>query len=469
MKINPSIFRTYDIRGVYPDDLNEEAARLICQAFISRYPKAIKIVVARDTRKSSPALAGAIIKELANLGREVIDIGIAPDPLFYFSIFHYRFDGGIAVEGSHNPKEYNGIILHVRKPGWRLSKDVIEDELEKLKEMVIKKRNLAKSQGGGKITSFNPGNDYLKYVTARINLKRPLKIIFDTGNGAMGFLPERVFNKLGCRTKTLYGKFDGDFPRHLPDPYKEENIRDLQKAVVKERADLGFAYDGDGDRVVPIDNKGRAISGDYCLLLLAKQALQKKKGPVVHDMRVPKFFLDEMKKEKVKTYFSVSHHNAVIDKIIKTKAVFGGEITLHFLFPLDYYLCDDALFASLKLAEILSQYDDPASYVDSLPRAFTSPEIFIDTPDEEKFQIIKNLQHYLRKNKYDFIDVDGARINFPRGWALARAANTTPIIKCRFEGQTKEDLIAIEKESLGIFKKVGVPVTKKIYQELGLA
>jgi len=469
MKINPNIFRAYDIRGIYPQDLNEEGAFKIAKAFGNLYPKAKKIVIARDPRLSSPSLAKEVSRALIEAGKEVIDISIAPDPLFYFSIFHYRFDGGIMISGSHNSKEYNGLTLHIRKPDKEISEDVIKEDLEKIKEHVMEDENLKTFGGKGGITIFDPSEDYINYVTTRINLKKRLKIIIDSGNGSCGFLPEKIFKKLGCQAETLYGEFDGNFPNHLPDPYQEENIRDIKKQILEKKANLGFAYDGDGDRVALIDNRGGVVGGDFCLLMLARQALQKKKGPIVHDMRVSKAFLDEMQKQGVKTYFSVSHHSAVIDKIKETGAVFGGEVTLHFLFPLDYYLCDDALFASLKLAEITSGYKDFAKYVDSLPCYFASPEIFIDTTDEEKFKLIENLQKYLRENNYDFIDIDGARINLPHGWALARAANTTPIIKCRFEGDTKEHLIEIEKKALEILKKVGIPVTKKTYQELGLS
>jgi len=467
-KINSNIFRAYDIRGIYPTNLNEEVAYRIAKAFGDLYSQAQKIVVARDPRLSSPSLAKAVRKALVEIGKEVIDINIAPDSLFYFSIFHYQLDGGIMVSGSHNPKEHNGLTLHVKKPGEETSEDVIGKDLEKLKELVLKNKGTKTSFQKGKITALNPSQDYLDYVTGRTNFKRPLKIVIDSSNGATGFLPEKIFQKLGCQTKTLYGDFDGTFPHHLPDPYEEENLEDAKKEVLKRKADIGFVYDCDGDRIGVLDNRGHVVSGDSCLLMLARQVLQNKKGPVVHDMRVSKAFLDEMKKQGVETYFSVSHHNAVINKIIETGAVFGGEITLHFLFPLDYYLCDDAIFASLKLAEIASKQKDLAEYVDNLPRYYASPEVFIDTTDEAKFKIIKNLQDYLRENNYDFIDIDGARINFPNGWALARAANTTPYIKCRFEGDTKEDLIEIEKKALEIFEKVGIPVTEKIHQELSL-
>lgn len=467
MEIAKNIFRAYDIRGIYPEELNQEAAYRIAMGFSALYQEAKKIVLARDTRLSSTFLFEAITKALIKAGKEIIDIGIAPDPLFYFTIFHYKFDGGIMISGSHNPKEYNGLTLHIRKPGKELSEDVVGEDLEKIKELAVKGEEVS-AENKGKINSFNPENDYITYVAQKISLKKPLNIVIDSGNGACGHLPEKIFKKLGCQVKTLYGEFDGNFPNHLPDPYKEENLKNLKKEVIKQKADIGFAYDCDGDRVGPIDNKGRTISGDFSLLMLARQVLEKKKGPIVHDMRVSKAFLDEMKNQGIKTYFSISHHNAVIKKIIETNAVFGGEITLHFLFPLDYYLCDEAIFASLKIAEVVSKHNNFAEYIDTLPCYFASSEIFIEISDEEKFKIIKNLQKYLQENNYDFIDVDGARINFKNGWALARAANTTPIIKCRFEGITEKDLVEIEKKALNIFERVGIPITEKVYKELGL-
>jgi phosphomannomutase / phosphoglucomutase len=467
MKINPFIFRTYDIRGVYPDDLNEVAARRIALSFAVSYPKAKKIVLARDPRLSSPILFSAIASALVESGKEVIDIGIAPDSLFFFSIFHFKFDGGIMISGSHNPKNHNGLTLHVRKPGKKISEDIIEGDLEKIR-ILAEEIDDSSKKVVGKIVKFDPTEKYLDYVSKKIKFKRPLKIVIDSGNGSVGYLPEKLFKKLGCQVETIYGESDGNFPNHLPDPYEEENIRDIKVAVLRKGADLGFAYDSDGDRVAIIDNAGEVIDGDATLLMLANQAISKKKGPVVHDMRVSKAFLDEMKKQGIQTFFSISHHNAVINKIIETDAVFGGEITLHFLFPLDYYLCDDALFASLKLTEIASAQNDFTKYVKSLPRYYTSPEIFINSTDEEKFKIIESLKEYLKKNNYDFIDIDGARINFPHGWALARAANTTPIIKCRFEGDTLDNLIEIERKSLKIFREIGIPINEETLARLNL-
>jgi len=461
--INPSIFRIYDIRGIYPQEINEVSVKKIVQAFLILYPEPKKIVLARDARLSSPSLAEEVKKVLLSSGKEVYDLGIAPDPLYFFTILHYKMDAGIMITASHNPKKYNGMSFYVYPDKkQQIGYDVIKEKLEEIKKLAIseeleQKQSLSLNSQG-KITEFDPMEPYIKYVIQKVKIEKPLKIIVDSGNGACGFLPERLFKKLGLHVKTLFGEFDGNFSNHLPDPYLEENLKDIKKAVLKEKADLGFAFDGDGDRVAVIDNKGRTVSGDDCLYFLALNALKKKKGPIVHDMRVSKAFLDEMERQGVKTYFSVSHHSAIIRKILEVGAVFGGEITLHFLFPLDYYLCDDALFSALKIAEIASQKRDFAEFVDSIPHYVASPEIFINVSDAEKIKLIKKLQDYLREKNYSFIDIDGARINFEKGWALARYSNTSPMIKVRFEGETKRDLEEIKEKCRQIFREVGIPV-----------
>jgi phosphomannomutase len=468
MQINPTIFRAYDIRGVYPSELNEEVAYRIARSYAEFYPEAKKVVVAQDTRLSSPSLASAVIQGLLDGGKEIVDIGIAPDPLFYFAIFNKKFDGGIMISGSHNTKEYNGLMMSIRKSGSDMVEEIINEELDSIKNLAMSERELSVQGQVNVVEKLNIAKEYENYVAGIIKLSRPLKIIIDSSNGACGFVPENIFKKLGCEVKTIYGDFDGNFPHHFPDPYKEENLKDIKGAVVKEGADVGFCFDTDGDRVAIIDNQGRLVNGDSCMFLAAKHVLKQKKGPIVHDMRISKAFLDEMAKEDIETHFSICHHKAVVDNIIKYNAVFGGEITLHFFFPLDYYLCDDAVFAALKLAEAASAYPNLAKFVDALPKYPSSLEIFIDTTDELKFSMVANLVKYLKENNYNFVDVDGARVNLPHGWALMRASNTSPMLKCRFEGDTPEDLVVIEKEMLEIFKKVGMPISNKIYQDLGL-
>jgi len=453
--VNPNIFRTYDTRGIYPKDINEEIVFQIATAFAHLYPEAKRVVLARDSRLSSPALAKAVAGALIKQGREIIDIGLAPDSLFSFAIFRYSFDGGVMISASHNPKEYNGLIINIG------GKELTEEGLEKIKKFVLTrgKEDETKKTISAKKTSFSPEKDYIDYVTKKVTFKKPLKVVFDTGNGSLGLLPEKVFGRLGCKTTTLFAEPDGNFPNHLPDPYLEENLGAIKEEVLKQGADIGLAFDGDGDRAVLIDNRGRRVLEDYCLLLLAKEALKKHKGPVVHDARVSQLFLEEMEKMGVKTHFSVCHHNAVIEKIEDVGAIFGGEVTAHYLFPKDYYLVDDGLFSGLKIAEVVSQHEDFAQYIDSLPRLFVSPEIFVEDPEEKKFSIIKNLKKYLKENGFKFIDIDGARIQFEKGWALARASHTSPLIKLRFEGKTEKDLQEVKKRASKIFAQFGIKIT----------
>src|SRR3989338_214803 len=464
-KINPYIFRTYDIRGKYPQELNQEVVYKIALAYGRLFPKLKKIVVQTDIRKSGQDLKRGLIKGLKEGNKEIIDIGQGPIPLMYFSVCYYPFDGGIAITASHLPKEYSGLKMQTQN-----AYPVISDDLEKIKNMVEAghKTETDNQMAKAEITSFNPEPDYINCLTQKIKFKKPLKIVIDTGNGACGLLPEKIFKKLGCDVKTLFSQYDDSFPNHMPDPYEEKNLVFLQKEVLKQKADLGLAFDGDGDRIGIIDNYGRVVKGDFYLLILAREALKKKKGPVVIEIRTSMAFLEEMGKNKVKTYLTVGHHKAVLDKIKETKAVFGGETTGHLYFPNEYYLYDDAIFVSLKIAQITSVKGDLAAYIDTLPRYSASPEIFIPTADKVKHGLIKKLHNYLKKNNYDFIGIDGARINFSNGWALARAANTSPFIKCRFEGKTKKDLFLIEVRAIELFKKAGIKLTKENYQELGL-
>ncbi|MCX6758857.1 MAG: phosphomannomutase/phosphoglucomutase [Candidatus Nealsonbacteria bacterium] len=469
MPIKDNIFRSYDIRGIYPEELDENAVYYTTKAFCDLYPHLKIVVLAYDPRPSSRPLADAATKAFLEAGKEVIDLGIAPDPLWYFSIFHYNYDGGLMISGSHNPSHHNGLTYHARKTAGVPSEELMGSALQDLKKLAQKLEVVkAPRELSGKVTKRDPSEEYIDYIVSRVKISRPLKIALDTGNGACGYLPERLFKRLGCEVLTIYAEFDGTFPNHLPDPYVEANRLDLEKKVLEIGADMGFVYDTDGDRVAIIDNRGRSVNGDDSLLILARQAVAKKVGSVVHCMRTSKAFIDDMAKRGATTHFSVSHHNAVRDKVKKLGAVFGGEITFHYAFPLDYYLVDDAVFASVELAIVAAEQPDFAAYVDTLPHYFASPELFINAGDDVKFGIIETLQKYLRENNYNFIDVDGARINFEHGWALARVSNTTPIIKCRFEGNTPEALREIELKALDIFKTAGIPITDNDLEKLGL-
>ncbi len=462
MKFNPANFRTYDIRGIYPDDLDEGFAYNLGLAYANLFSEVKKVVVAREVREGSRELSEGLINGLLDAGCDVFEITeIVPVSIMSFVICSKEMDGGIMVTASHNPPEWNGFKLQLKD-----AYPVISETFEKLK-VLFEKGNFKKAEKRGEIKKIDPREEYIKYLADKIKITKPLKVVLDCGNGGCNLLPEKIFKQLGCQVETLFGEFNSSFPHHLPDPYKSENLVDLQKRVVETKADIGFGYDGDGDRLGVIDAKGRIVKGDDYLIIFAREALKIKKGPVICEVRTSQAFIDDVKQNGGETFFSVAYHKAVLDKIIEKKAVFGGETTGHLYFPLEYYLYDDAIFASLKLAKIVAEKEDFCAYIDSLPRYFASSEIFINYPDETKKQAVARLIDLLRERHYKFIDVDGARIIFDNGWGLVRFSNTEPMIKIRFESKIKEDLIKIEKEVVDLITEVDIKLSEKNLRELG--
>ncbi len=452
-EINKFIFKAYDIRGVYPTDLNEDITYKSALAYANFLSDANPIVLGADFRQSSPALKEAAIKGLRDGGKNVIDIGQVPTPVLYFGIAHYKHDGGIQITASHNPKEYNGLKLQKEQAIpvygengiFEIRDAVLNDDLKKVEaETTVEQKDIVP--------------EYIEYLVSKTKLKRPLKIIIDSGNGACGMIPEKIFKKLGCEVITIFGDPDGTFPNHLADPYEEDTLVELQKKVIEEKADMGIAYDGDGDRVGIIDEKGRVVHPDHQLIILIRKVLSEFKGKVVVEVRCSNVILKDIKEHGGEPVMEVAGHAYVLDGVFKNDAVFGGELTGHIYFPKHYYYYDDGIFVSLKFAEIVSELGSLADHIDTLPVANASPEYFIDCPDEYKEERMNKLKDYLKEKKYDFLDIDGVRINLKNGWALARPSNTAPLIKCRFEGNTKEDLADIQKEIGSIFKKFDIVI-----------
>jgi len=428
--------------------LNEDVAHKVGIALGNFLKDAKTIVVARDNRKSGIPMKKNLIDGLRKAGKNIIDIGMVPAPVFYFAIAHYNYDGGAIFTGSHNPKEYNGIKVQKERalPIFK------ENGLFDIRDIIIDgKLETVSSKTNVEVKDVI--EDYVNYVAGKTKLKRKLKIILDVGNASCGLIPEKVFKKLGCEVKTLFAEDDDDFPNHLPDPHETKNLEELRKKVVEEKADVGFAFDGDGDRLGVIDERGRTILGDKILMLLSRKALAIKKGSVVVEVRCPKALLNDITEHGGKPLIAKAGHAYVLDEVFRNKAVFGGELTGHMYFPLEYYDYDDAIFMAAKMAEIVSERKSLAEYVDTLPQVFASPEFFIEVPDEEKFNMVKSTQDFLRENNYDFLDIDGARINFEHGWALLRASNTTPFIKCRYEADKEEYLDEIKNKFYDILMK----------------
>lgn len=454
MEINPHAFKAYDVRGVYPEDVNEDVAYKTGLAYANFLKDAKKIVVGVDYRHSSPALKKALIEGLTDGGKDVVDIGEVPTPILYFGIAHYKNDGGIEITASHNSGEYNGIKLQKEGAMPIYGENGIFD----IRDAVLN-NDLVVAENKGSITKQEGVVDeYIDYLVSKVELKRPLKIVIDSGNGACGFIPEKIFKKLGCEVETIFGEPDGDFPNHIADPYREENMQDLKKKVLETGADIGIAFDGDGDRVGLIDKKGRIASGEHQLMLLYRRVLSEMKGKVVMEVRTSKVALNDIENHGGEPVMAVAGHAYVLDSVFQEGAVFGGETTGHIYFPKHYYDYDDGLFTAIKLAEVVAENENFEDYLDTLPVAFASKEYFVDCPDEKKSERMGALADYLKENEYDFLDIDGVRINFPNGWALARPSNTTPHIKCRMEGDTPEDLIEIETNAKELFAKFGINI-----------
>lgn len=463
MKIDETIFRKYDIRGKYPKELNEEAAYKIALGFANLFPNIKQVAVGGDIRKSTPALKNAVIKGLIDGGKEIIDVGIVISPVVLFSVCRYNFDCGIVITASHLGAGFNGIKIVFKNAYPTLPK-----HYDKIKNLVINNKLSKAENKKTTIKKIDAEKDYIKYITSKVSIKKPLKIIIDSGNGTSRLLPEKIFKMLGCEVSTIYPDPDDSFPNHIPDPYHKENMMDLKEEVLKNGADLGIGYDGDGDRAGFIDKKGNLINGDALLMIFTKNAFQKKLGPIAVDSRASLALIEEVKRSGQHIELTVGYHAAVLDKIIELNAVFGGEVTCHFYFPLEYYLIDDALFASLKLIQIASEKENFTDYVNSLPKYFASEEIFIEFPDAKKYQAVDNFTKMAKDKNFDVNDIDGARINFQNGWGIVRPSNTSAFIKVKFEGKTNKGLLEVARKMIALMEESGIVMPKNDKKKIGL-
>jgi len=462
-----SIFRAYDIRGTYPDQIDEHMCYQIGIAYSNLMGDKIKeVIIGFDIRKSSPDLARSIIQGILHTGKNVVDIGLVPTPVLYFGIAHYKRKAGVMITASHLPKQYNGIKLQKEKSVGLTG----ETGIYKIEKMV-KNESLKLSQKKGKIKKINIINNYIKYHVKKTKLKKKLTIVIDSANGCCGTVAPKIFRKLGCKVIELYSKPDGTFPNHSPDPHehvKHHTMDKLAKTVKAKKADLGIAYDGDGDRSGYVDNKGYILSEDQYIMIFARQVLKDakaRKKNIVLDIRASNTVIKDIKENGGIPLLSKAGHSYIEAMDIRKKALFGAEESGHLFFPLYYYQYDDAIFASLKMAEIVSNLEtDFATYVKQLPKGFASPEIRKKYDDNKKFQLIKDLKKDIKKKRWKMIKIDGVRIEFSKkknnceGWALVRASNTSPAITMRFEGNTKKDLVKIKKTVKCLLRKYRVSV-----------
>jgi phosphomannomutase/phosphoglucomutase len=436
MKISPYIFREYDIRGKVGEDFTEEVVKEIGKAYgtIIKRKGGKKICCGRDGRLSSPSLQEALIEGILSTGIGVINIGICPTPVMYFSLFAFEdSDGGIQVTGSHNPPEFNGLKICVGKD------TIFGPQIQEIRKIIEKKDY---EKGNGKVEEREILNKYIDYVCNNIEFKRPLKVVLDPGNGVCSLTALEIFKRLGCEVECLFCEIDGTFPNHFPDPVVPENLKWLKDKVLKGGYEVGFGYDGDGDRLGVIDEKGNIIWGDQLLIIFAKDLLKKYSGAkIIGEVKCSRTLYETIAKLGGIPIMWKTGHSLIKNKMKEEKALLAGEMSGHIFFADKWFGFDDGVYASLRIAEILSQNNIPLSeYLKDIPKMYSTPEIRKECPDEVKFKVVERLVKKFKNEGLNVIDVDGARIEFKEGWALVRASNTQPVLVLRFEAETEEFL-----------------------------
>ncbi|HSF59376.1 MAG TPA: phosphomannomutase/phosphoglucomutase [Candidatus Binatia bacterium] len=434
--MNPAIFREYDIRGLAERDFDEAFALLLGKVHgtIIGGRGGTRVTVGRDCRATSDCYAQAVIAGLASTGLQVYDIGVCPTPLLYFSLFHLDVDGGIQVTASHNPSAYNGFKLCVGK------ETIYGQQIQEVRAKM--EQNHFQEKAGGKIERYEIVAPYQRYLLQDVpKLKRPLRVVVDAGSGVGGPVAPPLFRQLGCTVWEIACTPDGRFPIHHPDPTVPENLELLIGKVRREKADLGIAYDGDADRIGAVDEKGNILWGDELLMLFARDVLQRNpKAVIISEVKCSQRLYDDIAKRGGTAIMWKAGHSLLKAKMKEAHALLAGEMSGHMFFKERYLGYDDAIYASLRLLEILANSEGPLSVLLSdLPKSVSTPEIRVDCPDDRKFVIAEKATEYFRQH-YDIIDVDGVRIQFPEGWGLIRASNTQPALVLRFEARSASKL-----------------------------
>jgi len=467
-----TIFREYDIRGVYPQDINAEIVYKIILAFskylVEQFNKKddVWVCVGTDVRKSSPELKEAATKAFIDSGINVIDLDVVPTPVLYFSLFtnlvpidkkERKVDGGIMITASHNPPEFNGMKLCVGP--YALYG-------EKIKEIykIATKEDFIKSDKKGVVVKYDIVSDYVSFLTGHFfKLKKLFQkftkpiVAVDCGNGTAGPVIKRILDNLEIKYIPLFFEPDGNFPNHHPDPTVPEYIKELISVVKKNKLYLGIGYDGDSDRLGAVDSKGEIVFGDKLLLLFSKYVLKEfgKGAKFIGEVKCSQVLFDGIKKLGGKPIIYRTGHSLIKEKMKQEGALLAGEMSGHMFFNDRYFGFDDAIYASLRLLEIVGEEAKPLDKIISfIPKTYTTPEIRIESSDEKKFEVVEKLKDELKKRKIKFLDIDGVRVQFPDGgFGLVRASNTQPVLVLRFEAKNQKLLKHHQKFITDILNK----------------
>jgi phosphomannomutase/phosphoglucomutase len=438
------IFREYDIRGVAETDITSETAerigRGIAELIARSAGKAPRIAVGRDCRLSGPRIHAALTTGLTRGGAQVLDVGVGPTPALYFGVHHLETDGGVMITGSHNPAPDNGFKIMIGRGSF------FGSAIQELRGLV--QGPALPDKPGGSITSAPIDDAYVEKLSGGIKLGRKPKLVVDAGNGAAGPLGIRTLSAVGLSPTALFCDMDGRFPNHHPDPTVPENLTALIERVRAEKADLGIAWDGDGDRLGVVDERGEIIWGDRLLALFAGPIIAARPGAtIIGDVKCSQTLFDHVEKLGGRPIMWKTGHSLIKTKMKEENAAVAGEMSGHFFFADRYYGYDDAIYAALRIIELLTAHDDPLSkLLSALPKRHYTPELRKQCTDDKKFQVIESLRLALR-DRGSINQLDGVRVTYEDGaWALVRASNTGPVLVLRFEAPSAERLTAIRTD-----------------------
>lgn len=441
LAVDRGIFRAYDIRGIVGQSLDAGIAELIGQAIgtVMHEQGLTDIVVGRDGRLSGPALGEGLVTGLRKAGRNVIDIGLAPTPLTYFGAYHLRAGSCVSVTGSHNPPDYNGFKIVIG--GETLSGDAITDLYARIAD-----DRLYVAPATGDFEQRDINEDYVQRIASDIQIDRPLKVVVDAGNGVAGELGPRVLEAIGAEAIPLYCDIDGTFPNHHPDPSEPQNLTDLVQMVQRLDADLGIAFDGDGDRLGVVTRDGGNIYPDRLLMLFAADVLERNPGAVIlFDVKCTGRLAGHVLRHGGSPLMWKTGHSLIKAKMRETDAELAGEMSGHFFFKERWYGFDDGIYAAARLLEILAaQPRTPTETLDALPNGVSTPEIKVDAPDGDPHAFVERFRELAKFEGARLSTIDGLRVDFPDGWGLVRASNTTPVLVMRFDADSSEALARIQ-------------------------
>ncbi len=451
--MNPNVFRQYDIRGIYPSDLDEEFVTRLGRSLATFYQRegVDFVALSRDCRTHSDAIGSWLSAGLQAGGMRVLDIGTNPTPLLYYATFERDVGGGVQITGSHNPPEYNGFKVCLGKT------TIYGDQIQEVRRIYEKGEF---SSGQGSLETESVQADYIERLVSGAKLgQRRFKIVLDAGNGTAGVVAAPVLEKLGFDVECLFCEMDGRFPNHHPDPTQPQNLQALIEKVAETGAEVGLAYDGDGDRLGVVDAKGRIIWGDQLMILFSRSILEEEPGSAfVFDVKCSQALVDDIAAHGGRPIMWKTGHSLIKAKMKEAGAALAGEMSGHLFFAHRYYGYDDAVYAGLRLVELLTRSSQTLSeMMDGLPKMYNTPEIRMDCPEELKFELVAAAVEHFEKD-HEVLDVDGARVIFEDGWGLVRASNTQPVLVLRFEAASADRLTEIrtymEKEIDALRRKL---------------